>query len=130
MSSLKNNKRMLDESQDYMELEFIKMHGIGNDFVILDDRKGNIVQYENYSILAKKLCSRRFGIGADGIVLILDSKDHDIKVSKVKGDIEFIQRFVNGDWNPDDFLILPPHHSVIASGDEKIIIVSQEVKYG
>jgi len=64
-----------------MEISFIKMEGLGNDFIILDDRDGKIKQHENYSALAKRLCSRHFGIGADGIILILnsDSLDHDIK---------------------------------------------------
>ena len=62
-----------------MKLEFIKMQGLGNDFIIMDDRAGKIKKNMGYSTLAKKLCSRHFGIGADGIVLILDSLDHDIK---------------------------------------------------
>ena len=62
-----------------MEVEFIKMEGLGNDFIILDDRDGKIEQHENYPALAERLCSRHFGIGADGIILILESMDHDIK---------------------------------------------------
>ncbi len=63
-----------------MELEFVKMHGLGNDFIIMDDRQGKIREYTEYSLLAEKLCSRHFGIGADGIILILESLDnHDIK---------------------------------------------------
>ncbi len=61
-----------------MELEFVKMHGLGNDFIIIDDRDQKISEYKNYSLLAKKLCSRHFGIGADGIILILESSDFDI----------------------------------------------------
>ncbi len=61
-----------------MKVEFVKMEGLGNDFIILDDRDGKIEQYENYSELAKRLCSRHFSIGADGIILIIDSMDHDI----------------------------------------------------
>ncbi len=64
-----------------MEIQFIKMEGIGNDFIILDDRQGQIKEYITYSELSKKLCSRHFGIGADGIVLIMnpDSADFDMK---------------------------------------------------
>ena len=62
-----------------MEIEFTKMEGLGNDFVFIDDRAGKIGAYRPYPELAQTLCSRHFGIGADGIILILDSKDHDSK---------------------------------------------------
>lgn len=63
-----------------MELEFVKMEGLGNDFIMLDDRSAKIEHYKPYPELAKLLCDRRFGIGADGIILILNAPDnHDIK---------------------------------------------------
>lgn len=63
-----------------MELSFVKMEGLGNDFILLDDRYKEIEACMPYSDLAKKLCDRRFGIGADGIILILTpGDDHDIK---------------------------------------------------
>ncbi|WP_299979768.1 diaminopimelate epimerase [Desulfobacula sp.] len=79
-----------------MELDFIKMEGLGNDFIILDDRKKTIEQYENYPTLAKKLCSRHFGIGADGIILILESSDHDIKFRIYNSDGSQAQMCGNG----------------------------------
>jgi diaminopimelate epimerase len=64
-----------------MELNFVKMEGLGNDFIILDDRQGlrdkTIESVKAYPALARHLCSRHFSIGADGIILILDSTDHD-----------------------------------------------------
>ncbi|THB72762.1 MAG: diaminopimelate epimerase [Desulfobacteraceae bacterium] len=61
-----------------MELEFVKMHGIGNDFIMLDDRNRLIQSHISYSTLAEKLCDRRFGIGGDGLILAVPSQDHDI----------------------------------------------------
>ncbi|ACN16826.1 DapF [Desulforapulum autotrophicum HRM2] len=61
-----------------MELNFTKMEGLGNDFVMLDDRNGAIVQTVPYPVLAKKLCSRRFGVGGDGIIIIIDSETADV----------------------------------------------------
>ena len=61
-----------------MQLAFTKMEGIGNDFIILDDRDGTIAAETSYPDLAERLCSRHFGIGADGIILILNSTTHDI----------------------------------------------------
>lgn len=79
-----------------MEFEFVKMEGLGNDFIILDDRDGKIEQYKSYSDLAKQLCSRHFGIGADGIILILDSIDHDIKFRIYNSDGSQAQMCGNG----------------------------------
>ncbi len=62
-----------------MKLKFVKSHGIGNDFIIIDDRNGSIIRKINYGKLARKLCRRHFGIGADGILIVLDSKRMDIK---------------------------------------------------
>ena len=47
-------------------VNFTKMHGIGNDFVIIDCRDG----IELNEIVAKKIANRRFGIGCDQIILI------------------------------------------------------------
>ena len=79
-----------------MELEFVKMEGLGNDFILLDDRDGKIEQYENYPVLAERLCSRHFGIGADGIILIRESMDHDIKFRIYNSDGSQAQMCGNG----------------------------------
>ena len=52
-------------------LEFAKYHGAGNDFVILDRRHGALP--EPLSDLAVRVCHRRFGVGADGILVVGDS---------------------------------------------------------
>jgi len=58
-------------------LEFEKMHGLGNDFIMLDNRKN---QLENLSELSKKICDRHFGIGADGIIVAEESEKAEIKM--------------------------------------------------
>jgi diaminopimelate epimerase len=68
-----------------MKLEFYKYQGTGNDFVILDNRKG---QYNN---LSKKqvhlICNRRFGIGADGLMMlnVKDGYDFEMKYYNADG---------------------------------------------
>lgn len=52
-------------------MEFVKMHGLGNDFVFLD--RFSVSVDEDYPMLAKKLCHRQFGIGGDGLAVILPS---------------------------------------------------------
>jgi diaminopimelate epimerase len=44
-----------------------KCHGTGNDFILLDDRAG---PHEAYPALARTLCDRRTGIGADGLLVL------------------------------------------------------------
>ena len=61
------------------QILFSKMEGIGNDFIVMDDRDGSIEAGMPYPKLAEKLCDRHFGIGADGIILVKNSKDHDIR---------------------------------------------------
>lgn len=61
-----------------MEIFFVKMQGLGNDFVIMDDRQGKIRKEIACADLARKLCDRHFGIGADGIILAGESRDHDV----------------------------------------------------
>ena len=55
------------------------MEGLGNDFIILDDRDGAIEAFISYGDLAEKLCHRRFGIGGDGIIVLKNSETHDCR---------------------------------------------------
>lgn len=57
-----------------VKLEFTKMSGAGNDFVVIDNRL-EIVR--DGAALAKKLCDRRWGIGADGLLLVQSSVNAD-----------------------------------------------------
>ena len=51
---------------------FYKYHGTGNDFVIIDNRTGTLDG--NDTSLVKNICHRRFGIGADGFMLLEHSE--------------------------------------------------------
>jgi len=57
-------------------VRFCKVHGIGNDFIIVDGIKEKLPQEIRHA--AVKLCDRHFGIGADGLVLVLPSQKADI----------------------------------------------------
>ena len=50
-----------------MNLEFTKMHGLGNDFVVIDDRSA---EFEFDPEAIEWLCDRHFGVGADGLILV------------------------------------------------------------
>lgn len=59
-------------------MKFTKMHGLGNDFVFLDHFSGE--EDFDYPKLAQKLCHRQFGIGGDGLVVVLPSKTADARM--------------------------------------------------
>ncbi len=54
-------------------MRFWKMHGLGNDYILIDNRDEKI-SGKQASDLAKRLCERRFSIGADGLLLVSNSK--------------------------------------------------------
>jgi len=76
-----------------MEIPFTKMHGAGNDFVFLDCLKTAI---ENLPALAKRLCDRRFGIGADQLLTIHPSKMADFKMEIYNADGSQVEMCGNG----------------------------------
>ena len=64
-------------------LKFTKMHGAGNDYIYVNGLTQNI---ENASQLAINLSNRNFGIGSDGLVLILSSNTCDFRMQMFNSD--------------------------------------------
>lgn len=54
-----------------MNIDFVKMHGAGNDFIFIDDLSNDI---ELSPDQVKRMCDRHFGIGSDGLMLVRPSK--------------------------------------------------------
>ena len=67
-------------------MDFWKMNGAGNDFIILDNRSGQIPR-ERFPELARVLCRRRLSIGADGLMV----------VERPQGDADYRMTFYNAD---------------------------------
>ncbi|MDP3297437.1 MAG: diaminopimelate epimerase, partial [Thermodesulfovibrionia bacterium] len=76
-----------------MKLQFAKMHALGNDFILIDDRSARL---KKISQLSKKLCSRRFGIGADQLLLLCKSKIADFKMRIFNADGSEVEMCGNG----------------------------------
>ena len=67
-------------------MQFTKMHGAGNDFIIINNIIEKIPK-EKFPYLASRLCTRRLSIGADGIMF----------VDNPTGDADFRMNFYNAD---------------------------------
>jgi len=61
-----------------MQIEFYKYQGTGNDFVIIDNRNQNFPKY-NIKLI-ENICDRRFGVGADGLLLLENDAATDFKM--------------------------------------------------
>lgn len=61
-----------------MFIHFYKYQGAGNDFILIDHRSGPLKSIDNS--LIKQLCDRRFGIGADGLMLLLSHDQYDFEM--------------------------------------------------
>lgn len=76
-------------------MEFWKLHGIGNDFIAIDKRFDNN-DFDFYSDLAKKVCNRRFSVGADGLLIVKNSSVADIKMLYYNSDGSMAKMCGNG----------------------------------
>ncbi|MDO9026994.1 MAG: diaminopimelate epimerase, partial [bacterium] len=65
-------------------MNFYKMSGTGNDFVVLDNRKNAVG--DEIPLLVPKLCHRRNGVGADGVLLLESSSRADFRMRYLNAD--------------------------------------------
>jgi diaminopimelate epimerase len=68
-----------------MKVEFFKYQGTGNDFILIDNRSLHWSNVLSAEIIAK-LCDRRFGIGADGLMLLQPSDTFDFEMIYMNAD--------------------------------------------
>ncbi len=59
-------------------IPFVKMHGNGNDFIVVDEF--NEVAVKRKSLFATEACDRRFGVGADGVLFVSQASDADLRM--------------------------------------------------
>lgn len=68
-----------------IKFDFAKWQGCGNDFVMVDGFAATISE-KHYSAIAKKVCDRHYGIGADGLIFLLPSDKADICMRIINAD--------------------------------------------
>ena len=74
-------------------LEFTKMHGAGNDFIVLDGIRDALPPIEP---LAARLCDRHFGIGADQLLVVRPSRSADFRMQIYNADGSQVEMCANG----------------------------------
>jgi len=80
-----------------VRLSFTKMQGLGNDFILIDCRDRAISsQLSAAGEMSKKLCHRRFGIGADQMLLLEASDSADFKMRIFNADGSEVEMCGNG----------------------------------
>jgi diaminopimelate epimerase len=80
-----------------MKIRFIKMHGLGNDFILIDCMEQSCpTEAAALQSLSKRLCDRRFGIGADQILLLDRSDRADFRMRILNTDGSEVEMCGNG----------------------------------
>jgi len=74
-------------------MRFTKMHGLGNDFLVVDDREAAAC---DWAAVARRLCERRTGVGADGILLMQKSDTADLRMRLFNADGSEAEQCGNG----------------------------------
>lgn len=77
-------KEIFNNYLTQMQIPFNKYHGTGNDFIIIDNREG--IFNPSDAVLINKLCHRRFGIGADGLILVSLHKQYNYEMKYFNAD--------------------------------------------
>jgi diaminopimelate epimerase len=65
-------------------IKFYKYHGAGNDLIVIDNRE-EVFDPENKELI-QKMCHRRFGIGADGIMLLWKHPEYEFEMQYINSD--------------------------------------------
>src|SRR3989338_9463056 len=79
-----------------MKISFLKIHGLGNDFVVINELNKIQVPEKDKKAFAEKYCNRRFSIGADGVLFLQSSQKADFRMRVFNPDGSEAENCVNG----------------------------------
>ena len=77
-------------------IRFTKLHGNGNDFILIDEYRAEVIEDEDKPGFAATYCDRRFGIGADGVLFLSRSDRADIRMRLFQPDRSEAEMCGNG----------------------------------
>lgn len=121
-----------------MAYTFHKYHGAGNDFILIDNRTGYFQPDKN---VIEKMCKRRFGIGADGLMLLEEAAGYDFSMRYYNADgyegtmcgnggrcVAAFARSLKLITNQANFLAADgPHQAIILKDKQEISLKMQDV---
>ena len=91
---------------DLKGLKFAKMHGIGNDFPIIDESREEQIPEADKPEACRQLCHRNFGVGGDGVLFVVPSEVADIGYRMFNPDGSFQGQYgkihIQGSGNSND----------------------------
>jgi diaminopimelate epimerase len=79
-----------------MDINFTKLHGNGNDFILIDEMRETIIPDGMKADFAALYCDRRFGIGADGVLYLMPSTTSDLRMRLFQPDASEAEMCGNG----------------------------------
>ncbi len=79
-----------------MQIPFTKLHGNGNDFIVIDEYETIIIPDDMKAQFAALYCDRRFGIGADGVIYLMKSAKFDCRMRLLQPDESEAEMCGNG----------------------------------
>ncbi|HZD43903.1 MAG TPA: diaminopimelate epimerase, partial [Methanomicrobiales archaeon] len=79
-----------------MDIRFTKLHGNGNDFMLIDEMNGEVIPEDMKGKFALLYCERRFGVGADGVLFLQKSEASDIRMRLFQPDESEAEMCGNG----------------------------------
>jgi diaminopimelate epimerase len=79
-----------------MEIPFAKLHGNGNDFIVIDEFEKTVIPDDMKAQFAAIYCDRRFGIGADGVIYLSKSQKSDLRMRILQPDESEAEMCGNG----------------------------------
>jgi len=101
-----------------MDLTFSKMHGLGNDFIVIEDLAEEL---EFSSDAVRWFCDRNFGIGADGVILVrpASSDDADYYMHYINADGSLAEMCGNGVRCFAKYLV---DHDLVANERDRVVV--------
>lgn len=79
-----------------MEIHFSKLYENGNDFIVIDEREHTVIPDDMKGQFAAIYCDRRFGIGADGVIVLSKSEKSDLRMRLLQSDESEAEIYGNG----------------------------------